>query len=143
MVIKRLLPDSAKAVGDCSSSDVNKLIAIFHCNRFAHRNHSPRLPRSTNLYVLNKLVNGSPFHDYHPQTGLVDMRRYLTLLTDVFRSFKTDGTAVEHVNRNEWYAGISRLDGICARARRNCLSTLQIELWDVAFLLKHCHYLLD
>jgi hypothetical protein len=140
-VIKRLFPDSGKG-GDCAPSDVNKLIAIFRRNRFAHRNHSLRLPRSTNLYVLNKLINGSPFHDYHPQTGLVDMRRYLTLLAEALRSFKVDGTAMEHVHHNEWYAGIHKLDGICARARRNCFSSLQIELWDVAFLLKHCHYLL-
>jgi hypothetical protein len=140
-LVKRLFPDQGN-VGDCSPNDINKLLALFYRNRFARRRNAPRLPRRTNFYALNKLITGAPFHDYHPKTGLIDMQRYLKLLAEAFRSFKEDGTAVEHVNRLEWYSGLNKLDGICQRARKKCPPDLQIELWDVAFLIKHCNYLL-
>ena len=140
-IITRLFPDASKP-GACSPTDVDKLIAVFYCDRFAQRANHPRLARSTRLYALDKLATGGATHDYDPQAGLIDMRRYLNLLCEVLRSFNADGTALEHLNMNGWYAGINKFGETCARARRKCPPSLQIELWDVAFRLKHCHYLL-
>lgn len=139
--VKNLFPDGAD-VGICKTSDVLKLTAIYREDRIAQRLHTPRLPRKTKVYSLNTLVKGAPFHDYHPKTGLIDLRRYLKLLVESFRSFKEENTAVDHAVREKWHEGINRLDAIAHRAWRDCPPHLLIELWDTTFLLHHAHNLL-
>lgn len=137
-LIERLFPDSAKP-GDCSPGDVNNLIAVFHRDRFAQRAKQPRLPLTTRIDVSDKLVAGNPFHS---EAGLVNIRRYLTLLGEAFQSLISNRPTEEPLDCVEWYAEISKWDGTCARVRRKCPSGLQVEFGDVAFYLKHCHYLL-
>ena len=139
--IKQLFPDSGN-IGNCRTQDILKLTAIFQRNRIAVKENRSQLPRQTKLYAADKLVTYVPFHDYDPKTALVDMHRYLSLLSEALRSFWEEGTALDHQFRNKWYSGLNNLNEIYERARRNCDPNLQIERYDVAFLLKHCQNIL-
>lgn len=139
--ISRLFPDSGD-IRDCNPSDVMELTAIFQRNRFYSLEQLRRLQPATVLYALNKLITHVPFQSYHNDTGLIDLRRYLSLLAEALRSFRNERIALQHNVRDTWYNGINRLSDISERASQKCPRNLQVELWDVKFLLVHCQYLL-
>ena len=139
-ILRRLFPDSGD-IGDCSPTDIIILMTIFYLNRNASLAETPRLLPHTTSYAIHKLINHPPYHYYRNQSAFIDMRRYLILLAECLRSFREEINALSHDVRNQWYDCITNLYDISDRARQTCPPKLQIESWDVMFLLKHCQYL--
>lgn len=139
--INRMFPAPGRA-GNCCPNDVNMLLAIFNQCRKATLEENPQLLHYTKFEVLDLLIDHPPFRFFDDDSALPDMRRYLTLLAEVLRSFKEDVKALQHDIRDKWYDGINNLDDVVQRARRTCPAEYQIESWDVAFLVKHCQYLI-
>lgn len=139
-ILRRAFPDTNSA--DCTTDDVLNLLAIFEQDRLAIHDNKPSLPEGTRYHVLEKLVTGPPFIHYSKENGLIDLRRYLYLLSNVFLSIRRKSSVIGHGRRNSWYDGLNELDGHAEIIRRNCPPERIIDSWDVAFLLKHCQYLL-
>jgi len=134
----------SSSVGIVVPADVIALLSVFQKNRTAFLSHEPRLLVNAKTYVLNKLLTRSPFH--HIDLGvLVDMRRYILLLTEVLRSFQDepDVITIEHVTRSIWYyEGINKMSHDLETAGRERSGNLEIEWWDAKITLKHCQYML-
>jgi hypothetical protein len=142
-IIDRMYSDSGN-VGNVSPADVIRLLAIFRKNRTASLYHEPRLLVFAKTYAINKLLIRTPFHHFDEDI-LFHLRRYITLLAEVLRSFRDEEKVItiEHVLRSVWYyEGINRLSDNLERAGRERSDTLEIEWWDAKITLKHCQYLL-
>src|SRR5271154_2061136 len=83
-IMDRMYSDSGN-VGNVAPGDVLGLLAVFQKSRNATLSHEPRLLVSAKAYTLNKLLTRSPFHHFDDKI-LFHLRRYITLLSEVFRS---------------------------------------------------------
>ena len=123
-----------------SKEYIIKLFAIFQRGRTACLSGDPRLFGTTKAYVLDKLLTHPPF-----QLTLFELRRYITLLVEVLRSFRDEDRliTIEHITRNVWYyEGIKQLDCNLKRIGRGRSRDLDIEWWDAVITLQHCQYIL-
>lgn len=142
-IVDRMYSDPGN-VGMVCPADIIGLVAIFQKNRTAVLSHEPRLMVFAKTYVLSKLLSRSPFHHFD-QNILFDLRRYITLLAEVLRSFRDEDNVItiEHITRSVWYyEGLNKLSTNLERAGRDRSDDLEIEWWDAKIALKHCQYML-
>jgi hypothetical protein len=74
------------------------------------------------------------FATFFDNQSWIVMRQYSLLLAEALLAFTKQVMALQHEYRNSWYDAVNRLDN---RARRICPPELQIEQWDISFLIKH------
>lgn len=139
-ILRRAFPDTNSV--DCTTDDVLNLLAIFERDRLSTYDNTPALPEVTRYHAVDKVVLSAPFIHYRKETAVLDFRRYLSLLSIAFLSIKPGSSSIQHERRNRWYEGINNLHGHAQTTRRACPMERMIDSWDVAFLLKHCQYLL-
>jgi hypothetical protein len=136
-ILSRVFPGRGRAA-NCCPSDLNLLLAVFNQSRKATLENTPRLSPYTKFNVLDELFTHLPYHFVNDDTAFHDMRRYLTLLAEVLRSFGEDVKALQHEYYSKWYNGINQLFAIANKASS---PDGLLEYWDTAVLLKHCQYL--
>lgn len=100
----------------------------------------PQLSPDATFAAVQKLIKRPPAPFLNDQS-LIRLRQYLTPLSEALLAFRKQVAALQHDYRNEWYAGATTLDQDGQWARKNCPPNLQIEKWDVLFLIKHIQYL--
>jgi hypothetical protein len=109
--------------------------------------HSELQERHLDRSLIARVIQGlttnlADFPDLRSATGLYDMDARLRLLALGLRLYKYDGQSLEQNLYTSVYNGITRL---WEEIETNCnrrYETLGVEDFDVAFLLKHCQYLL-
>lgn len=146
VVLNRLFPEHGQgAMGDWNHKDALELTALFELARVTRHAEAetPLLTRHTILRVLTKLSTCAPFYDFG-ETSLIDLERCLRLLAAALRLYKYEGTSLKHDLRDSLYKGINTLSDLFGDNQKNHkdIENMQIEQESIAFLLKHCQYLL-
>lgn len=143
--LSKLLPQSdSSARGVWDDDCILTLTAIFELQRVELYSDSPerRLDLGMTSRVIHSLVTTSFFPDLKAPNLLRDMEALLRLIAGALRVYKYTGRSLEYTMHKEIYDGITRLWNKFTNNRNTRASSRRVEDFNVAFLLKHCQYLL-
>jgi hypothetical protein len=143
--LKRLVPqpDSA-ACGVWSEECIRTITAVFEIQRVELHSEleEQRIHGSLIAQVISELATRSYFPDHCSETLVVEMEAHLRLLAAALRIYKYNGRSLEHKIHQDVYDGISKMSSIFEKNKKNRDKKQLIEDRNVAFLIKHCQFVL-
>ena len=143
--LRSLLPQpDSHTRGIWNEDAIRTLTAIFELQRVEA--HSELEERRIDNHLITGVIAGlattTYFTDPRATKLLREMEAHLRLLAAALRLFKYTGKSLDEQLHQEVYDGTSRMFDVFDDSRSRREESLQIDDWNVAFLLKHCQYLL-
>lgn len=137
--LERLLPRSDEWI----SPDIIELGAIFELARLSRfaETKPPLVGIHAISQVLDKLGTSALFRDI-PKDSHIEMEQNLRLFATTLRLYKYEGIPFIHPLRDLLYNKLKDLQHKLDKDHNACPSELQIEKWNIRFLIQHCLYLL-
>jgi hypothetical protein len=143
--LRMLLPQpDSNARGVWSEESIRSLTAVFELQRveFHSELEEQHIHNSLVAKVIEELATRSYFHDPRSDTLLFEMEAHLRLLAAALRLYKYHGKSLDQQLHQEVYDGISKISSIFENNKEGRDGKRRIEDRDVAFLIKHCQFLL-
>lgn len=136
-------PDS-RARGVWNDDSIRTLTAIFELQRVEIHSEweERRIDNHLIARIIDCLTTTTFFPDPCAPNLILEMEAHLRLLASALRTYKYHGKSLEQTLHDAIYDGINSLWGTIGNARSQRNETVHVEDNDVAYLLKHCQYLL-
>jgi hypothetical protein len=141
----RLIPQSdAPARGVWNDETIRTLTAIFELQRVELHSEleEEHIHNTIIAKWLEALTTREYFHDPCSDSLVLDMEAHCRLLASVLRTFKYHGKSLRHELHQEIYRGLNVLANVFQKNQSRRDEQLRVEDRTVAFLIKHCQYLL-
>jgi hypothetical protein len=145
-ILRRAIPesDSGRAQGIWSEETIRTLTAVFELQRVELHSEleDEHIHNRLVAEVIESLTARAYFHDPRSETLLFELEAHLRLLAAALRIYKYHGKSLDHNSHQAVYDGITKLSTVFENHKSRRPDSQRVDDRNVAFLLKHCQFLL-